>query len=152
MRPLALVLIVTLLAGPASAYAGQATGEPRARPAENGRAKAASDQPVKELPVSVERIRRKLAQAPASKTSGLRLEYYVEVYGKSPQIDIFNNFDATAGAVQYGSPTHQEFLNLVTPQEFKSPPADLLTPAMALMKWLIDKGLDKSKKKSDPPR
>jgi hypothetical protein len=153
MRPLSLVLIVTLL-GPISASAGQAAGEsqPPAEPSTNGRPTAAAAQPAGELPVSLERIRRKLAQTPPSRTKGLKLEYYVEVYGKSPQVDLLADFNAETGAVQYGSPTHQEFLDLVTPQEFKSPPADLLTPAVALMKWLAEKGRDKSKKKSDPPR
>jgi hypothetical protein len=152
MRPLALVLIVILLAGPGSVSAGQATGEPSpAQPPTNGEPRAARP-PAGELPVSLERIRRKLAQAPSSRTKGLKLEYYVEVYGKSPQMDLLADFNPTTGAVQYGSPTHQEFLDLVTPQEFKSPPADLLTPAIALMKWLADKGRDKSEKKPDPPR
>jgi hypothetical protein len=152
MRPLvAFVLIAVLVAGPVSAAADQASPEQPAKQQETEPAGSASTQQTAELPVSVERIRRKLAQAPPSKTSGLRLEYYVEVYGRSPHIDLFTDFDPTAGAVQYGSPTHQEFLDLVTPQEFKSPPADLLTPALALMKWLAEKGRDKSKK-TDPPR
>jgi hypothetical protein len=151
MRPFALVLVVTLLTGPAAAYAGQPTGGPPAKP-ESDQPSAAAAQPTSELPVSIERIRRKLAQAPPSKTKGLKLEYYVEVYGKSPRLDFLAEFDPTAGAVQYGSPTHQEFLNLVTPQEFRSPPADLLTPAIALMKWLADKGSDKTKRKPEPPR
>jgi hypothetical protein len=152
MRPsLALVLIVVLVIGPASALAGQTSPQQPAKPSENGQASSISVQTAGELPVSVERIRRKLAQAPASKTAGLRLEYYVEVYGRSPHLDLFTDFDPTTGAVQYGSPTHQEFLDLVTPQEFKSPPADLLTPAIALMKWLAEKGREKTKK-PDPPR
>lgn len=148
MRPFALVLVVTLLAGPPAAYAGQRTEKPHTAPQETP-ATAQAAPPPGELPVSIERIRRKLAQAPQSKTTGLRLEYYVEVYGKSPKLDFLTEFDPTTGAVQYGSPTHQEFLDLVTPQEFKSPPADLLTPAVALIKWLAEKGRTKQ---TNPPR
>lgn len=148
MRPLALVLVVTLLAGAPAAYAGQPLNKPATKPETQGAAKAPLSS---ELPVSLDRIRRKLSQAPPSKTAGLKLEYYVEVYGKSPRLDFLAEFDPTSGAVQYGSPTHREFLDLVTPQEFKSPPADLLGGAMALMKWLAEKSSDKSKK-SDPPR
>jgi hypothetical protein len=151
MRPLALFLVVTLLACPAAAYAGQPAERPPVKP-ESEQSAVAAAQPPSELPVSLQRIRRKLAQAPPSKTTGLKLEYYVDVYGKSPRLDFLAEFDPTTGAVQYGSPTHQEFLTLVTPQEFKSPPADLLGGAMALMKWLADKGSDKTKKKPDPPR
>jgi hypothetical protein len=146
MRPVALVLVVTL-AGAPGAYAGQ----PSNTPATKTGAQSAKATPSNELPVSLDRIRRKLSQAPPSKTTGLKLEYYVEVYGKSPRLDFLAEFDAASGAVQYGSPTHREFLDLVTPQEFKSPPADLLGGAMALMKWLAEKSGDKSKK-ADPPR
>jgi hypothetical protein len=145
MRSVALVLVVTLLAGPATVYAGQPAEKPATKPQEMPSTTSAP--PDGELPVSIERIRRKLAQAAPSKTTGLRLEYYVEVYGRSPRLDFLAEFDPTTDAVQYGSPTHQEFLNLVTPQEFKSPPADLLGGALALMKWLAEKGADKSKKK-----
>lgn len=151
MRPLALVLVASLLTGLPAAYAGQ-PAKGRAPTPERGQLTADEAPQPAELPVSIERIRRKLAQAAPSRTTGLKLEYYVEVYGKSPRLDFLTDFDATTGAVQYGSPTHQEFLDLVTPQEFKSPPADLLSGAMALMKWLSDKGSDKSRKKPDPPR
>lgn len=146
MKPVALALIVALLTGPAAGYAAQASGPPPAPPQPSTGSQAAEART--ELPVSVERIRRKLAQAPRSRTDGLKLDYYIEVYGKYPKIDLFTDFDPTGGPVQYGSPTHREFLDLVTPQEFKSPPADLLTPALALMKWLAEKG----KKKPDPPK
>jgi hypothetical protein len=148
MKPLALIFVVALLAGPPAAYAGQPATTPDAKPRETS-STAPSPRSAGELPVSIERIRRKLAQAPPSRSKGLKLEYYVEVYGKSPQLDFLAEFNPTAGAVQYGSPTHQEFLDLVTPQEFKSPPADLLSPAMALIKWLAEKG---KTKKTDPPR
>jgi hypothetical protein len=150
MRPFALVLIVTLLTGPPAAYAGQPAEKPDTKSQQARPAAPANARPV-DLPVSLDRIRRKLAQTPPSKTTGLKLEYYVEVYGKSPRLDFLTEFDATSGAVQYGSPTHREFLDLVTPQEFKSPPADLLTPTLALMKWLAEKA-SKSKSKSDPQR
>jgi hypothetical protein len=140
---------VTLFAGAPAAYAGQPSNKPATKPDTQSAAKAPP--PSNELPVSLDRIRRKLSQAPPSKSTGLKLEYYVEVYGKSPRLDFLAEFDATSGAVQYGSPTHREFLDLVTPQEFKSPPADLLGGAMALMKWLAEKSSDKSKK-SDPRR
>jgi hypothetical protein len=153
MRSTAVVVIGILLAGAGSAHAGQPSQTAPAATLE-GTALRPAQAPAEpgDLPVSVGRIRRKLAQAPTSKAAGLRLEYYVEVYGKSPQIDLFTNFDPKTGPVQYGSPTHQEFLDLVTPEAFKAPTGDLLTPALALMKWLVDKTTDKSSKKPDPPR
>jgi hypothetical protein len=137
---------VLLFAGPVTSHAGQAEQQTSATPRPQTTPSAADqtgDAASSELPVSIERIRRKLAQAPRATGGGLRLEYYVEVYGKSPRIDLFTDFDPAVGPVQYGSPTHREFLDLVTPEEFRSPAGDLLTPAMALMKWLVERGKKK---------
>jgi hypothetical protein len=144
MKVTALALVAALLAAPAGLTA-QEQPSTQAPPLPSPEQVEAAQ---RELPVSVERIRRKLAQAPATKTDGLRLEYYVEVYGRYSKIDLFSDIDTKSGAVQYGSPTHTEFLNLVTPQEFKSPPADLMTPTIALMKWLAEK----ARKKPEPDR
>jgi hypothetical protein len=148
MRVTALALVVALLAVPAGLAAQD---QPPAQAPQQAPSVPTPEQveaAQRELPVSVQRIRRKLAQQPATKTDGLRLDYYVEVYGRYSKIDLFTDIDTTSGAVQYGSPTHAEFLNLVTPQEFKSPPADLMTPTIALMKWLAEK----ARKKPEPPR
>jgi hypothetical protein len=148
MRVTALALVAALLAVPAGV---PAQDQPPAQAPPQAPSLPTPEQveaAQRELPVSVERIRRKLAQQPATKTGGLRLDYYVDVYGRYSKIDLFTDIDTTSGAVQYGSPTHSEFLNLVTPQEFKSPPADLMTPTIALMKWLAEK----ARKKPEPPR
>jgi hypothetical protein len=47
----------------------------------------------------------------------------------------------------YGGMTHQEFLQVVTPQEFKSPPADIGAALAALVKWLSDKNKNQTSKK-----
>jgi hypothetical protein len=148
MRVTALALVVALLAvTPGLAAQGQPPAQ-APQPAPQLPTPEQVEAAQRELPVSVDRIRRKLAQQPASKTDGLRLDYYVEVYGRYSKIDLFSDIDTKSGAVQYGSPTHAEFLSLVTPQEFKSPPADLMTPTIALMKWLADK----AKKKPEPDK
>jgi hypothetical protein len=144
MKVAALALVAALLAVPAGLMAQEQPPPQSPQLPTPEQVEAAQ----RELPVSVERIRRKLAQAPATKTDGLRLDYYVEVYGRYSKVDLFADIDTKSGAVQYGSPTHTEFLNLVTPQEFKSPPADLMTPTIALMKWLAEK----AGKKQDPSR
>jgi hypothetical protein len=53
--------------------------------------------------------------------SGLRLNYRVEVFGELPKMDFFENFDPVTGPVPFGAPTHRDFLNTVTPQEFRAP-------------------------------
>src|SRR5512140_127421 len=129
------ILLITVLAAPAVAFAKPQN--PPAPPA------AASPPPQRtsgdsevNLPVSLERIRRQLIhQAARSRNDshGLDIRYYVEVYGHAPQIQIFTpETDLVHGPVPYGGMTHQEFLNLVTPQEFRAPAADLTMLPMLL--------------------
>lgn len=93
---------------------------------------------VDELPISIARIQRRLAQLPATTTEenhGLRLNYYIEVVGKAPPIDVLRGFDVNSGPVPFSAPTHQDFVRFVTPQEFSTPPFDL----SAVMSWLAQR-------------
>ena len=78
--------------------------------------------PAEELPVSLERIKRKLAQLGPAQSSLLRLDYYVEVHGQAPKIDVLQGFDVHSGPVPYGAPTHAELLGLILPPESRTPP------------------------------
>lgn len=93
--------------------------------------------------MSLDRIRRQLAATePRTRSSrkGLRLEYYVDVFGRAPRIELFSpNENIASAPVMYGGMTHQEFLQVVTPEEFKSPPADIGAAVAALVKWLSEK-------------
>lgn len=89
--------------------------------------------PASRSSVSLERIQKKLAQLPPSAAQDrLKLEYYIEVYGKAPQIDFFENFNVTAGPVPRSAPTHQDILDVVTPEGFRTPAPNL----SALIDWL----------------
>jgi hypothetical protein len=101
------------------------------------------------LPVSIARIKEALAQAPASTQTGLRLQYYIEVYGRSIPLDISGDFDLRSGPVPYGGPTHRELIGMVTPQEFRAPAADLLGPARLLLGWLSEKTRQKTRPAAD---
>ncbi len=84
------------------------------------------------LPVSLDRIRAALRQAPPVITTA-ELRYYVQVYGQSPKIELFTKSDELEhGPAPYGPPTHREFLDLWTPQEFRTPAMDM----SALMRWI----------------
>ena len=136
VKPLALVLAVALGAGglPGRLQAGPSPQDSSGGDPDLLRAE--------ELPVSLARIRRKLAQAPPSHASLLRLDVYVEVVGKAPAFHIFEGFDLQSGAVRYGAPTHSEMIRHVTPEEFRIPtPGMSLAPILALVKWLsrVDK-------------
>lgn len=87
------------------------------------------------LPVSIDRIRQQLLTAPATKSSGLRIQEMIEVVGVAPKIELWNPETAklATGPVPYGAPTHRDFIDLVTPQEFKTYPIDI----NSLVQWLL---------------
>lgn len=111
-----------------------------AQPDPSARAQAPETTPagglVDRLPVSLERIKRRLAQQSSERSGPLRLEFYVEVHGKAPRLDLLADFDLVHGPVPAAPPTHRDILEMVTPEEFRSPPVDLLTPIQALFEWL----------------
>ncbi len=65
----------------------------------------------------------------------MRIHETVQVVGVAPKIELWNPETAklATGPVPYGAPTHKEFIDLVTPQEFKTYPADI----NALIQWLL---------------
>jgi hypothetical protein len=95
------------------------------------------------LGVSLERIRIQLA-VPATKTSGLKIQETIEVVGVAPKIQLWNPETAklATGPVPWGAPTHRDFIDLVTPKEFKNYPMDL----NALLQWLAQHLGDKTAK------
>jgi hypothetical protein len=126
MRPLLAGILVLALLLPTAAAAQQTPAD------------------LDKLPISIERIRKRLAEVPASETTGLKLDFYVEVHGEAPKIDVFGDFNFTSGPVRYGSPTHAEFLTLVTPQQFRTPTVDFLSLAMIGAKALA--GLEQKRR------
>jgi len=83
--------------------------------------------PADELPVSLDRIKRQLDRLPSAqeKRSLLRLNYYIEVYGRSPGINIVRGFDVYNGPVPYRSPTHSEMLEAMSSREHRPPVVNL---------------------------
>ena len=134
VKPVALVLAVALGSG---ALPGRLQAGPRPQDSTGGNPDLLR---AEELPVALARIRRKLAQAPPSRASLLRLDVYVEVVGKAPAFRIFEGVDLQAGPVPYGAPTHSDMIRHVTPQEFRAPSISL-APVLALIKKLsrVDK-------------
>lgn len=99
---------------------------------------------VSRLPVNLERIQRQLRQSTVrDESDGLRLRYTVEVFGQAPKIELFGNRDfSLTGPAPYGAPTHNDILQLITPQEHRAPAADFSN----LFRWLSNKAKDKSDK------
>jgi hypothetical protein len=99
---------------------------------------------VSRLPINLQRIQRKLRQSTVrDESDGLRLRYIVDVYGQAPRIELFTKQDNLLnGPVPYGGPTHQDLLQVITPQEYRAPAADF----SGLIRWLAGKAKDKSDK------
>ena len=107
------VLLAAGLAAPASAGQEPAVGE-----------EASVDGGT--LPVSLDRIKRRMAARPAEEDRLLlRLTTRINVYARAQAVAVLEGFNVeswtsglggrTGGAIAYGSPTHNETVNAMTP-------------------------------------
>jgi hypothetical protein len=96
---------------------------------------------VKRLPIDLAKVTTKLRQSAATESRNvLHIRYTVDVYGQAPRIELFTKQDNLAtGPVPYGAPSHREFIEHVTPQEYRAPAADF----GALIVWLAQKAAKK---------
>ena len=126
--------------------ASQADGDAQ-KPA--AAATASSDERVGDLPVSLERIQRALSRSPAIRLQGDRNVYRVEIIGRKPTIEDILGHDYLKGPTPAGAPTHQEFLDLVTPKDFQGYAAFNNREAMAVaatsfaLQWALQKAIHK---------
>ena len=113
----AAVLVLVLGAPAAGALQSPPAPAPRDQP-------AGTRNQTPDLPVSLERIRKGVAEQPALTLSlpGRKdlPRFYVEVVG-TPSFETFlQGFDLVNGPVPRGGMTHSEFLSMVTPKELYS--------------------------------
>ena len=112
-------------------------------------APARPDDPVGELPVSIQRIQRALSRPPAIRLHGDRNVYRVEIVGKKPTIEDILGPDYLKGPTPAGAPTHQEFLDLVTPKDFQGYAAFSNREAMTVaatsfaLQWALQRAIHK---------
>lgn len=97
--------------------------------------------------VSLERIQRGLRLTETrerQKQAGtaMRLEYQVQVYGLAPKIEVLKGVDLFNGPVPGTAPSHQQFIDYVTPQIYRTPGL----PLSASLFWLANHFVEKSKK------
>lgn len=74
------------------------------------------------FPVSLDRIKRRMAATEHTQDGRrglLNLNFYVDVYARAPAIELLRDFDLDSETVSYGSPTHLEMLQAVTPREWR---------------------------------
>ena len=117
------------------------------RPAEqNSQSPAAVD--TVSWPVSLHRIQEAISRPPAIKTTAGRPTFRVEVFAKKPTIEDILGEGYLVGPTP-GPMTHQEFLNLVTPNEFRGmgvfTGGEALTVAATSigLQWALSKAIDK---------
>ncbi len=75
-----------------------------------------------ELPVSLDRIKRRMAateERQEARRDLLDLNFYVDVYARAPAIELLRDFDLDGESVSYGAPTHLEMLEAATPREWR---------------------------------
>ncbi len=102
-----------------------------------------------ELPVSLERIQRALSRPPAIRLEGGRNVYRIEIIGRKPTIEDILGPDYLKGPTPAGAPTHQEFLDLVTPKDFQGYAAFNNREAMTVaatsfaLQWALQRAIHK---------
>ncbi len=106
-------------------------------------------EPVPELPVSVARIQRKLSRPAMMRTEDGRPVFRVEVLGRKPTIEDILGPDYLKGPTPAGSPSHQEFLDLVTPKDvqgyaaFSNKEAFVVAATSFALKWALQRAIHK---------
>ena len=135
---LSLFVVAAVLTGPPS----QGASRPSAAP-------AASESI--ELPVNLERIQEAISRPPAIKPTTTRPVFRVEVFADKPTIEDILGPDYLRGPVPNAGMTHQEFLQMVTPVEYRG--MSMFTNGEALtiaatslaLQWAYMKAVDKLK-------
>lgn len=94
------------------------------------------------LGVSLSRIQRGLRTVESKEKTlgeGLRLDISIQVFGTSPKVEIFKGVDLFSGPVPGSAPTHQEFLQFVTPQIYRTPGVPISTLAAWVGQWFWER-------------
>lgn len=144
MKVPSVLLAAMLIVAPLQAHA--ATAQPAQQPTTAGNA----DTPI-ELPVSLSRIKEGLSRPAAIKPQEVRPVFRVEVIAKSPTVIELLGPDYLVGPVPYGGMTHQEFLNMVTPTEyrgysmFSNKEGMMVAATSVALQWALMKAVDKLK-------
>lgn len=104
-----------------------------------------------QLPVSLDRIQQAISRPPAIRPSTNRPVFRVEVFARKPTIEDILGPDYLKGPVPNAGMTHQEFLNMVTPLEFRGMAMFTNKEAMTIaatslaLQWALMKAVDKLK-------
>ena len=135
-RTLAAAAVLTLAGLPGAAAAQQSQGEAGEKP-------STPQVDVSKLPLDMARVQRRLRETvEREQRDGPSLRYTINVFAETPPLLVFvPDGDLRFGPVPYSAPTHQEMMNFLTPQEFRSPIMDFSN----LLRWLQNRSKNDSK-------
>jgi hypothetical protein len=151
------IVLTILLGAPAAQQNGQPAAPDSTPPTQTN---GSSAQPSGELPVSLSRIKRALAQPPAIRLLEPRERngrpiFRVDIEAEKIDIQEILGRDFARGPVSYGGMTHQEFLNLVTPDYAKgfaglsNGEGMMIAATSVALQWAVLKAIDKFKEAKD---
>ena len=130
MRAFGVLALLVGLSGPAWAQEPAApTGDPTTIDATK-------------LGVSLSRIQKGLRTVESKEKTigeGLRLDISIQVFGTSPKVEIFKGVDLFSGPVPGSAPTHQEFMQFVTPQIYRTPGVPISVLAAWAAQWFWER-------------
>jgi hypothetical protein len=159
-----LLLIASLQAAPAQPSNGARGTDPSAKPPpqESSSTPPGDAEPATadDLPVSLARIQRALSAPSLLKILEPTIRdgrpvYRVDVEGAKIDIRTLLSKEALRGAVPYGGMTHQEFLDLVTPDDvrgyaaFSNAEGITVAATSIALQWAVLKAIDALKKAKD---
>ena len=139
-----LALAVALAAGPQQAAAQAPAAEPQ-----DGAQRAGATRV--NLGVSIDKIQRALSRPPAITREVNRPVFRIEVIAPKPTIEDILGPDYLVGPVPNAGMTHQEFLSMVTPAEYRgmamftNKEAMTIAATSAILQWTLMKAVDKLK-------
>jgi hypothetical protein len=156
MSSTAVLLFILLQATPATPGTAPASPDPLAKPPPN----SSAGEPADDLPVSLSRIQRALSAAPALKMLEPQMRngrpvFRVDIEGEKIDLRTLLAKESLRGAVPYGGMTHQEFLDLVTPDDvrgyaaFSNAEGITVAATSIALQWAVLKAMDALKKAKD---
>jgi hypothetical protein len=101
------------------------------------------------LPVDLDKIQEALSRPQAIRTTTDRPVFRVEIFAPKPTIEAILGPDYLRGPVPYGGMTHSEFLNMVTPVEYRGYSMFTNKEGIAIaatslaLQWALMKAVDK---------
>ena len=155
MSSTAVLLFLLMQATPAQQSNGSPGGDTTAQ-ATAGPSQTESD----DLPVSLSRIQRALSAPPALKLIEPQMRngrplFRVDIEGVKIDMTSLLSKEALRGPVPYGGMTHQEFLDLVTPDDvrgyaaFSNAEGITVAATSIALQWAVLKAIDTFKKAKD---